>query len=222
MVLSRWVSLSGMRIYYNFDRAAHVMEAAEFDPALPVRWSLDFNIGQDKPMSSCLCQIKKGPDPDGNIRPELHVFDEIVLDTSDTHDAVGECKNRIRQNQAVIIYGDATGRSKDTRSKQTDYSIISEAGFRHQKVPLTNPAIRDRHNAVNGVLKNAKEDVRLKIHPRCKTLIKGLETVKLKSGANYMEEETREQHVTTALGYLICQEFPVQTKVLHTVKAVSF
>jgi hypothetical protein len=218
MVMCKWVSLSGALVYYNFARADHVSEEATFDHALPILWSLDFNIGERKPMSSCLCQIKKGPGPDGRLRPELHVFDEIILDTSDTHDAAEEFKNRMFGDSGfkthpydipVIIYGDASGRNRDTRSRQTDYTILSLEGFKKQRIPAHNPPLRDRHNAVNGLLRNVNEDVRLKIHPRCKTLIKGLETVKLKSGTDYLEEETREQHVTTALGYLICQEFPL-------------
>jgi hypothetical protein len=212
MVLSKWVSLTGTRVYYNFGRAEQVSEQADYDPALPILWSLDFNIGENKPMSSCLCQIKKGPGPDGRLRPQLHVFDEIILDTSDTHDVIAEFQSRdrlARLKVPVAVYGDASGRSRDTRSRQTDYTILAQAGFRRQKIPAHNPPIRDRHNAVNGLLKNVNDDVRLKIHPRCKTLIKGLETVRLKAGADYLEEETREQHVTTALGYLICQEFPL-------------
>ena len=51
---------------------------------------------------------------------------------------------------------------------------------------------------MNAMLKAADGTVSLFIHPRCKTLLRGLETVKLKPGAQYVETETREQHVTTA------------------------
>lgn len=205
MVLTKWVSLMTGLIYTNFDRNLHVGKDAEFDPALPVCWSHDFNIGQDKPMSSCLAQIKKN---------DLHIFDEIILESSDTNDAVSEFKNRSIAEKAndVIVYGDAAGRAKDTRSKTTDYRILFSGGFRKQKVPKANPSIRDRHNAVNSLLKNADGDVRLRIHPRCKTLIKGLETVKLKKGSGYLEEETWNQHVTTALGYLVAKEFSLKPK----------
>jgi hypothetical protein len=218
MVMAKWVTLSSGQVYYNFSRAAHVSDEAEFEPQLPILWAHDFNIGDGKPMSSCLCQIKKGPgvqlDSKGKpvIRPELHVFDELILETADTQDAIREFGGREWAAQAkagIRIYGDASGKARDTRSKKTDYAILREAGYGDQRVPDQNPPIRDRHNAVNSLLKNAAGDIRVKIHSRCKALAKGLETVKLKTGAQYLEVETREQHVTTAFGYLVHAEFPI-------------
>jgi len=211
---------TGLEIYYSFDRETHVTSEAERDENLPILWAHDFNIGEGKPMSSCLCQIKKGEDEEGNKRAELHIFDEIILDTADTHQAAEECKQRYSDTGQVVVYGDASGKARDTRSKVTDYVILREHSFGKQKVPTGNPPIRDRHNAVNAMLKNANGDVRVRVHPRCKTLIKGLETVSLKPGAQYLEEETYHQHVTTALGYLINYEFPIVTK-KTTVKPVS-
>jgi hypothetical protein len=213
MCLSQWVSLYTGLLYKAFSRALHVSLEADFDPALPVLWTHDFNIGQDKPISSTFAQIKKGVDGKGNVRPELHFFDEIVIDSADTNDVAQECKGKEwlpRMQNKMIIYGDASGKAKDTRSKKSDYIILAENGFSIQKVPLQNPPIRDRHNSVNGMLKNAEGDVRLKVHPRCKTLIKGFETTKAKKGAQYIEDETREQHITTAAGYLIHREFPIR------------
>jgi hypothetical protein len=211
MVLAKWVSLAGQNIYYNFARADHVDEAVFYDEARPILWSHDFNIGANKPMSSCLCQKKWSNDSQGVGRHELHVFDEIILESTDTESAIQEFKSRYSQAGAsnVIIYGDASGAARDTRSSTTDYFILSRAGFNQQNVPRSNPPIRDRHNAVNAMLKNVAGDIRIKIHPRCKTLIKGLESVQLKKGASYLEEETYSQHVTTALGYLVNVEFPI-------------
>ena len=217
--LGKCITHTGLEIYYNFDEPIHISTQAERDPVLPICWSHDFNIGEGKPMSSCLCQIKKGAGPDGKIRQEAHVFDEIVIETADTNHAVKEMAPRYG-NKNVIVYGDASGRARDTRSKKTDYMILSEAGFTNQRVPLANPPIRERHNAVNAMLKNAIGDVRVKIHPRCKTLIKGLRTTRLKQGAQYLEDETYSQHVTTAFGYFISREFPAIKRTV-TVTGVS-
>ena len=216
MVLSKWVTLAGANIYYNFDRSAHVDDSVFYDKNLPILWAHDFNIGVGKPMSSCLCQIKwrkYGEDKYGEeVRgQELHCFDEIILDSTDTHGAISEFNGRYPKAGAenVIIYGDASGAAMDTRSRLTDYHILRQAGFNQHRVPRANPPVRNRHNAVNAMLKNAAGDIRLRIHPRCKTVIKGLETVQIKKGSSYLEEETYSQHVTTALGYLVNQEFPV-------------
>lgn len=211
MVLSKWVSLEGSAIYYNFNRNIHTDANAEYDPHLPILWAWDFNIGVGKPMSSMLAHIRNGKGPDGVTRPEIHVFGELILDGVDTNEMIDEFVSSMwyqNTQHTVIVYGDASGNSRDTRSKQTDYTILSKAGFTKQRVPKANPPVRDRHNVVNTLLKAANGDVRLKIHPRCKTLLKGLEVTKLKKGSSYTEDDSvREQHVTTALGYLCCKEF---------------
>ena len=202
-VVSLWHTKGSGAIYHAFNRAQHVTDEAEFDPALPILWTHDFNIGQDKPMSSALCQVKKA---DGRI--VLDVFDELILDSTDTNDSVSEFEERGWNKFPVVVYGDASGKAKDTRSKTTDYGILRKRGYGNQRVPKANPPIRTRHNIVNARLKNAQGDIGLRLHPRVRALSKGLETVKIRKGAQYLEEESREQHVTTALGYLCCVEFP--------------
>lgn len=210
---NKWVSDVGGEVYSAFDRSLHVnAELAEYDPALPIHWWLDFNIGQGKPMSSCLAQIKKGPSwVTGKVRPYVTVFAEFILDSTDTRDLVSEAQEsewlRAVRPGDVLLSGDASGRSRDTRSKTTDYGILADAGFTRQDVPLSNPPIRTRHNAVNAMLQAGDGDVRTAIHPRCATLARGLETVRLRSGASYLEQETYDQHVTTAFGYGVCRRF---------------
>jgi len=221
MVLAKWVFLDGMQIYYAFSRDNVNADIAEYDPNLPIRWTHDFNIGEGKPMSSALCQIKKH-----GGKPILTQFDELILESTDTNKAVLEYESRdwikTTPKSNTIIYGDSSGRSRDTRSNTTDYGIIGDAGFTNQIVPTRNPSIRDRHNAVNALMKNAKNEIRYYIHPRCGTAIKGFETVKLKKGANYLEEETYSQHVTTAIGYLVMEEFPIIQNTRQNIKLAAF
>ena len=86
-----------------------------------------------------------------------------------------------------ILVEPGPGRARDTRSKTTDYQIIADAGFPRQDIPRANPPVRERHNQMNAMLKAADGTASLFIHPRCKTLLRGLETVKLKPGAQYVE-----------------------------------
>lgn len=206
MCNSAWVTLDADQIYYSFEREGNVSETADYDRNLPVLWAHDWNIGYGKPMSSCLVQQKNSC---------FTVFDEIILDRADTNDVVQEFQNKYPKirSRDVTIYGDASGNARDTRSKTTDYEILRKAGFTKQRVPKANPSIRDRHNTVNALLCNQAGERRVLIHPRCKTLIKGLETVHLKKGAGYLEDDSqREQHVTTAIGYLLFQEAPLTTR----------
>ncbi len=206
MVLSKWVALTEHAIYHSFDRGKNVWGGVAFDPDLPLLWSHDFNLAPGKPMSSVLAQLRRG---DHGL--ELHVVDEIVMETADTNHVIAEMQGRPWGAQArggIIVYGDAAGRARDTRSGATDYSLLAAAGYAKQKVPRANPPVRERHNLVNCLLCDAAGRVRLKIHPRCATLIRGLERARLKQGAQYVEDDSLyEQHVTTALGYCCCAEF---------------
>jgi len=212
MVLAEWVALDSEKIYTSFNRELHV-GPCELEPNLPLFWSHDFNIGYGKPMSSIILQY--------HAKADLFcVLDEIILDRSDTNDAVTEFQYRYRNFPEVIVYGDATGNARDTRSKVTDYEILAKAGFQNQKVPRANPPIRERHNVVNALLQDANGTTRIRIDPKCRTLIKGLDTTKLKKGSGYIEDDsTREQHVTTALGYCLCQERPNRSPQLKQFRA---
>jgi hypothetical protein len=66
---------------------------------------------------------------------------------------------------------------------------------------------------MNAMLKAADGTVSTPIHPRCRTLLRGLETVKIKPGVNYVEHGTREQYVTIAPGYLVTRLFPARRDV---------
>lgn len=221
-VLAEWVVVGSGLLYYGWkrddttEREGNVSELAEFDPQLPVVWCHDFNIAEGAPMSSVLCHVRRGKSPTGKVRPELHAFDELILDSADTADAVRELEGRGYLDRSRvprsgwIVCGDAAGKARDTRSKTTDYGILAGAGFRNQQIPGANPPIRERHNTVNALLCNSRGDVRLRVHPRCTTLIKGLAMGRLKPGAQYLELVTREQHVTTALGYGVCALFPLE------------
>lgn len=211
-VLAEWVTLDEGVIYYAFDKNIHVTQDAEFDPNLPILFSHDFNISAGAPMSSVICQIRRRIGAHG-WRPELIVVDEIIIDGGDTNEVIKEMESRgwryrLKDQRQVYIYGDASGRARDTRSRSSDYDLLAQAGYINQRVGTINPPVRLRHNSCNSLLKNAAGDIRCYINPRCRTLIKGLETVQLKEGTQYSERQTREQHVTTAWGYLITAEFP--------------
>jgi hypothetical protein len=60
--------------------------------------------------------------------------------------------------------------------------------------PRDNLPVRERPDQMSGMLKVAAGTVSAFIHPRCRTLLRGLETVKFKPGANYVEPGTRERH----------------------------
>ena len=80
-------------------------------------------------------------------------------------------------------------------------------------MPLANPAVRDRINAMNSKLCNANGVVGLLVDPKCKRLTKDLEQVAWKADSNgnmtgEIDKSNSElTHISDALGYLVETEF---------------
>lgn len=204
----RWRSIAAKTIYYEYAKPTHFKEREyEINPALPVGLSWDFNIGDGKPMSVVAFQY----DPEAD---HFHFFDEAVIEGMRTGDSCGEMseKDWFSPDLSYLIFGDASGKHKDTRNKKTDWDIVKRFFANYDpaltweyKVPVKNPKIRQRHNDVNAYLRNDLGEVRLSVYKRCKVADKGLRLTKLKPGAVLLEDDSKAyQHVTTAIGYGIC------------------
>jgi hypothetical protein len=201
MLHGEWIDINQERIYHAYSDLNFVKEPWLIDKTKPVYWAHDFNIGEGKPMSSILFQVKDG---------HFHFFEEIVIDGARTADACDELDSRqILWNGAkLVIMGDATGRARDTRSIHSDYDIIKQWAMNHPQryqvemfVPKANPAIRTRHNLVNAHCMNDLGESRFTIH-NLKNADEGMRLTKLKTGGNYIEDDSfKAQHITTAIGY---------------------
>lgn len=212
------------RAYYSFTREKNLAQQF-YVPRLQLCWSLDFNVN---PMSSVICQLEDTTTREmamiGRRSSVVHVLDEIVLPNSNTQEACDEFARRVapwiaRQGQVSLkLYGDAAGGARSTAGR-SDYQIIREFFRRTPEfqvsyhVPLANPAVRDRINAMNSKLLNAAGEVGLFVDPKCKRLTKDLEQVAWKSDSNgNMTGEIDKSnadltHVSDALGYLIETEY---------------
>jgi hypothetical protein len=118
----------------------------------------------------------------------------------------------------IDLYGDATGNGRHTAASRTDWEIVKEMLRRYpyktsNKVPSSNPPVKDRINCVNALLRNQAGDRRLWIDPRCKHLILDFERVhwKTDSDGNALvsidKSDPARTHVSDALGYMIAREF---------------
>jgi hypothetical protein len=227
-VLGQYLNVFSGQAYYAYDPAANVRKL-DFDPSLPVLWSLDFNV---EPMSSVIAQRKPMPAREDDF---IHVLDELVIHQSNTAAACeafrermekwAELKRNRGQIMDVIVYGDASGNGRRTSAENTDYQIIKLffRRFGHlfnvqYKVGSANPAVRDRVNAVNARLCNSKGERRLFHDPRCKELAKDFNQVVYLSDShgNTVPEldksDKARSHLGDAMGYLIWAEFPIKSK----------
>lgn len=206
MIYGKWVSISRDKIYYAFSEEYNVIPEYRPNPQYPICITYDFNIGLGKPMSVGIFQY---------INRVFYFFDEVIIYSANTEDTLEEmwAKQIINQRHNYIIHGDATGRSRTTKSNQTDYDVIEEFLLRNNidfevDVPIANPSVRSRHVIVNGKLKNSEGKVSVKVvAKKCPTLVKGLRLTALKKGASYIEDDSKPwQHITTAMGYGILSQ----------------
>lgn len=203
-----WREISKDKVYYSYDSNIN-FRGYNYDIDLkePIYISWDFNIGVGKPLSLCLFQY---------IKDEFHFFSEIVIEGLRTMDSLDELADRGFLDLKVpkfIVCGDAAGKHRDTRNNQDDYSIIMNFLSNYKTkdnrsivfekwVPVSNPAIRKRHNQVNAYCVNDLGNVRLFVYEPCKYLHKGFRLVELRKGAELVEDDSKDyQHVTTAAGY---------------------
>jgi len=198
---AEFINSSG-RVYKNFS-SANVKDIS-INSSEPLYWAHDFNFS---PMSSAIACVRN---------ENVYFTDEIVLFSSNAQDVAMEFVERYKghSNKFVFLYGDASGRVGEIHGKSSNYTIIEETlrnnGWRVERnVKSANPAIVDRQNAVRKMILNANGDIRMYVSPRCRYLLKGMNTCTLKDGSSFLEIESDYQHITTAIGYFIDRRFPL-------------
>jgi hypothetical protein len=186
------------RIYYAFDRKTHVSDIKIEPHDLDVIYrGMDFNID---PMSAVIA-IRKGDD--------LHVIDEIRMFSSNTQEAVDEIKSRYPKSK-VWVYPDPASRQRKTSAGgATDLTILQNAGF-IVKAPNAHTPVRDRINAVNSRLCDARGIKHLFVSAQCKYTIEGLERHTYKEGTVQPDKNSGYDHMMDALGYMVDYLFPVK------------
>jgi hypothetical protein len=196
--MATWEEAAG-RIYYSFDRVHNLKELEKPDTSM-LYIGMDFNV-------SPLCASVMVRN--GDI---LHVIDEITLYSSNTHELCDEIKSRYPKSK-VFCYPDPAGSARSTKSQgQSDHTILANAGF-IVKAPRAHTPVRDRINALNSRLCNAKGERNLFISPQCKYTIQCLERQVYKEGSNSVPEKGEFDHMNDALSYAVDFMFPVRRDV---------
>jgi len=184
------------QIYYNFDREQNVIE--QYAPTTnSIHIGIDFNID---PVSAVISEVKQD---------DLYVYDEIVIYSSNTDELVEEINNRY-SGKHIFVYPDPASKQRKTSAGgRTDLSILKNAGY-NVRVRNAHPLIRDRINAVNTKLKNAKGVRTLFIANNCKNVIKSIERQIYKEGTSLPDKENNYDHMNDAVGYLVEFLYPIK------------
>lgn len=185
-------------VAYNFDYKTHVKKLDNPETGF-IHIGIDMNI---LPMTACIAQIKGA---------EVHVFDEIRLEGSNTEELAEEIKHRYPYSK-VIAYPDPSCRQKKSSAGgKTDFSILMNAGFQVKARHFHTP-VRDRVNGLNAKLKNAAGQVTLFIDPKCKHTIDSLQRLSYKEGTNVVDKDSGLDHQFDALTYMTDFLFPIKAK----------
>ena len=195
------------RVYEDYSPTNETRETIQ--PHEQLWWMHDFNF---TPMSSAV-GVRRGD--------SLFIVDEIVLDSAVARQSAVEFVDKFRShaNRRVVIYGDPAGRAGEKHGHASDYvemeSVLAANGWSFERrVKPAAPAIRDRQNAVRAKIATADGRVTLFVNPHtAPTAHKGLATVQTKKGSTFIEEVSREQHITTAIGYCVDYEWPMAAAV---------
>ena len=192
--LASFETYSGV-VYYNFSMEENV-KPCSYDEKEIVHIGLDFNID---PMSACLFNIKNGI---------IHVFDEIVIYSSNTDEFISELTSRY-PNAKFIIYPDPSAKARKTSAGgRTDLTILQNYGL-NVRCKNSHALVRDRVNSVNSKLKSFDGKRSVLIDPSCKTTINSLMKQVYKEGTTQLEKNNGYDHMTDALGYAIEYLFPI-------------
>jgi len=194
------------KAYENFDFNIHCAKPyPEYYPDVPINLTCDFNVD---PMCWCICQKIRGVDC---------FIDELVVHSTVTGNVIAEFIKRYKNHRykEIYIYGDASGKFRDTRSKRSDYRIIVDmlqnAEWQvNREIRSKNPPIKSSVNAMNKRLRDWENDDRswVKINPeKCPTLVDSLEQTRLKD--NGIDKSDNVEHMSDAARYYFSYKYPV-------------
>lgn len=195
-IYGKHVDVSGGRAYYNFNENDNVRREAQYDPDLPLHISWDFG---KNPMTCTVHQIR--------AKKLLFTIDEISLLNSNTPEVCAEFIRRygiqgLKHRNDIYIYGDASAVVGTSQFDEIeDWIRPAFAGNVHRRVPRKNPKHSSRLKAANGLLKNARGEIRWIIHPGCRTLIRDLKLQQMDEKNKLSKDKKQMTADGTTLGH---------------------
>lgn len=194
-VLGRFTNIRRGRCYRYFDRLIHAARAVAFEPTLDLLVGVDFNVD---PMTAVLAQQVGGA---------LLVLAEFHMRDADTYELrdwlLSTWQPRLQSGARIICFPDASARARSTTGRSNAAILQEHFACR---APRGNPAQRDRVNAVNRVLREEK----LAVDPGCAHLVASLEETVWNEDATGIDKSAGVEHITDALGYLVCELYPLR------------
>ena len=219
-ILGLYTQFSG-QVHYNFDRLENVrqkvvignmVQEVKYEPRRGVvALFMDFNLD---PMAGGLGQVEII-----NGQPYVFIFDEIQIPDSNTEEFLDEVENRLNQHgilkSQVIVYPDPAGGAGHTSTKRgrTNFKIIKDIYKFKMKAKRAHPAVVDRINSVNRLIRDKQGVRHIYINPKCKNMIKYFVRHRYKKDTNIPDKGQGIEHIGDGFGYWIDYELPISYKV---------
>jgi hypothetical protein len=196
-IRGQFVNLTSGSVYPDFDRKLnHTAESIKEGEVLHV--GMDFNVMN---MTAIVNVVRDG---------EPRSLAELVK-VRDTPAMVRQLHEQFRaKGHQVVIYPDASGQNTSSKNaSESDLSILRGANFNVQ-VNATNPAVRDRINAVNAMILNDTGKRRWKVNTDlCPTLTEAMEQQAYDAKSGEPDKKSGHDHPNDAQGYFLVQRYPI-------------
>lgn len=209
------------RIYddYSVDNQCNI----ELQPHEDIHYFCDFNF---TPMSHGLAVVREHHCDivTRKVITAPYIFDDIILESAVGQDNIKEFCERYENhfNKRIYLYGDRNGRNGEKHGKDSEYitmtNYLQEKGWQvFQRVPLSNPSIKDSQNAVRAKIRNGMGEVSFFVDPvKAKWIHTALSTVQVKKGSTYVEDDKdKYQHITTAIRYFINYLYALDSDIIE-------
>lgn len=196
----QFVNLTSGAVYPDFDRKLNHTDE-EIEPLEPLIIGMDFNVLK---MAAVVYVIRDG---------KPLALDEMV-GVRDTPTMAQLLIERFPLHEMTVI-PDAAGQAKSSKnSSESDHQILRDKGFRVE-VDGTNPAIKDRINAVNALILNGDGERTLRVNTnKCPRFTETLEQ-QVYDDFGMPDKKSGLDHVGDAGGYPIAKRFPIIKPVTH-------
>jgi hypothetical protein len=229
-VLGQWGKVkTGSEFFFNFRYDRHVKDV-KYVNQMPIHISIDFNVNPY--ISATVSQIIKReiPDGSGGVKPYffINVLDEFALPNPyNTSERLCEeiiIKYRYELKYGVYLYGDASGKTRDTRSNVTDWDIVESSMSKYlhnysMRVPKANPLVRKRRWFINKLLFGGF-NMELSIDQKCKKTILDFQSLIEAMDGSVQKQVKRDPksqviyelygHHSDTVTYMICEAFSTQ------------
>lgn len=196
-LLGEFVSLGGMRVYFDFDRNKHLKPCRDLfsnSQSQQLYVFIDYNLD---PFCGVVGFVQGGI---------LYIIDEIYLEGGADVRKMGNTIISKWGQANPIVVGDGTGNNKRDilNINMTAYKQLKELGLRVEQ--FSNPHVVKRTANFNGCLYQGK----IVIEPSLKKLIRDLESVGYKKNTQEIDKDSDKTltHISDAASYMVYKLLP--------------